>query len=107
VRRKSDFAFFSFNQPTVEIMKYKGHIAWKCAYEYNPSQNLWGGEPYYIITTDDHQMYFYEYDTAAKQYVLVMEADDSHFEEWYEMGLTKQKALRSELLRRGEIFTIE
>ena len=88
-------------------MKYKGHIAWKSGFEYNPDQSLWGGEPYYIITIEDHRMYFYDYDIEAKQYVLVMESDDSHFGEWHEIGLAKEKALRPELLRRGDIFSID
>jgi hypothetical protein len=87
-------------------MKYKGHICWKSGLEYNPEGGIFG-EPYYLITQENDQLYFYEYDIASRKYVLLMETVSSHFVEWHELGLEKEEALRQELRRRGELFTIE
>ncbi len=87
-------------------MKYKGHIAWKSAIEHNPEGRI-HGTPYFIITGEDDQIYFYEYDVASQQYVLLMQSDSSHFSEWHDIGLDKEEALRQELRQRGELFTIE
>lgn len=88
-----------------EPMKFKGHTSWKSAIEYNPEALLYG-TPYFIITEEKGQIYFYEYDVASQQYVLKMQGDDSHFEEWYQLGRNKEKALREVLIQRGEIFVI-